>query len=227
MEVCFILINPARGEHIGFAARALKTMGFSQLRVVNSQAHLLPTARKTAYGAHDILDGVEAFPHLEDACADLSLTIGTTAKRRIKRYDYHLPSELTAILKSKYAQVNKVGLLFGSEENGLSTAELEYCDLISSIPKAVDYPSLNLSQAILIYAWELNTLPSSEEIKLTANTSLQQVLKEDLTALLGQLGFDDKPILQRRILDRLMTLNASDMELAATLMSKLKHKMDQ
>ena len=155
------------------------------------------------------------------------MTIGTTAKQRIKRYDYYHPEALLSILEGKDSQVNNVGLLFGSEENGLSTAELDHCDLISTIPKAVDYPSLNLSQAILIYAWELNVLHRPTRENLEPNTSLQSVLKDQLTVLLEQLGFQEKPVFQQRILDRFMTLDASDMELLATLLSKLQHRMDQ
>ena len=227
MEVCFILVNPARGEHIGFAARALKTMGFSRLRVVNSQAHLLPTARKTAYGSHDILEGISTHNSLPQATEDLDLIIGTTSKKRIKRYDYQHPHALKRMLDQKATSgLNKIGLVFGSEENGLSTEELDQCDLISSIPISGDYPSLNLSQAVLIYAWEFTGLtePDPEE-SLPPHQSLQQVMKAQAEELLVRIEMTDKPVLKRRLLDRLMLVSGDDMELIVSLMTKLNRKL--
>ncbi len=226
MNVHFILVNPARAENVGFAARAIKTMGFQSLRLVGSNAQLEPGARKTGYGSHDILDQANVYNDLETAISDVDLIVGTTSKQRIKRYDYHVPSGLAKILNSKRGAIKQVAMVFGSEENGLSTTEMDQCDLISSIPLHTDYPSLNLAQSVLIYAWELGRLNSQNQIEKGSNYSLQGVLKEESEKLLSWLELDDKPILKRRILDRLLTADTADMELMLALIKRIQRKKD-
>ncbi|MDH3708620.1 MAG: tRNA/rRNA methyltransferase [Cyclobacteriaceae bacterium] len=225
MNIHFILVKTARGEHLGFAARALKTMGFDRLRLVSSQVHDDPLAGKTAYGSHDILRKVGIYQTLDEAIADLDLTIGTTSKQRIKRYDYHHPRELRSILAGKDPHLNNVGVVFGSEENGLTTEELQHCDLISSIPLTAKYPSLNLSQAILIYAWELSGLADSSPVRESPEVPLQRHLRDQASKLLNSLELQEKPLLKRRMMDRLMLADSQDMELILAFLAKLDRSM--
>lgn len=221
MQLHFVLVNPARGENVGFAARALKTMGFSSLRIVGEEIQNTVQARNTGYGAHQLLDRVVNYPTLAEATADMDLSVGTTSKKRIKRYDAHSPQELGNILTVKQGMLQHVSLVFGSEENGLSTRQLDHCDLISTIPLATDYPSLNLAQSVLIYAWELNSLPL-EESSNNRNDMLQKLLIKEVSNLLDQLGIADKPLLTRRIMDRVALLNTDDSQLLMNILSKLK-----
>ena len=62
MRLTIILVAPARAENIGAAARAMKTMGFAELRIVDSLAHLEPATRWVAHGSGDILDGITTYP---------------------------------------------------------------------------------------------------------------------------------------------------------------------
>lgn len=222
MHCHFILLNPVRGENVGFAARALKTMGFSSLRIVGEALQDVPSARKTGYGAHDVLDEATTFRSLPEALTDLDLTIGTTSKKRIKRYDYHTPGQISKLLNSKRGTMKNVGLLFGSEENGLTTEELEYCDLLSSIPMATSYPSLNLAQSVLLYAWELYKVDIQIIQDSTDNPELQGLLKEEIQQLLNHLEIDSKPLLHQRIMDRVMLLSSDDMELLMAVFSKMR-----
>ncbi|MFO5800223.1 TrmH family RNA methyltransferase, partial [Klebsiella pneumoniae] len=67
MRLTIILVGPARAENVGAAARAMKTMGFRELRIVDSEAHLAPPARWVAHGSGDILDGITTYPTLPEA----------------------------------------------------------------------------------------------------------------------------------------------------------------
>ena len=58
----------------------MKTMGFTSLRIVDSEAHLQPAARWVAHGAGEIPDGVQTFATLEQALADVDFTVATTAR---------------------------------------------------------------------------------------------------------------------------------------------------
>lgn len=76
MQLYIVLVAPTRPENIGAAARAMKTMGFTALRIVASEAHQ-PSARWVAHGAGEILDGVQTFATLEQALADVDFTVAT------------------------------------------------------------------------------------------------------------------------------------------------------
>lgn len=184
MLVHFILVNPARGENVGFTARALKTMGFNSLRIVGEPLQNTKAARKTGYGAHDILDSALNYTSLDQALSDIDLSIATTSKVRIKRYDCHAPHQIGEILHSKIDIMEQIGLVFGSEENGLSTTELDQCDLISTIPLTNGYPSLNLAQSALIYAWVLRNLAggkhqiSNDKSQIASNEEPVPSIKE-------------------------------------------------
>ena len=206
---------------MGFAARALKTLGLTSLRIVGAALQHTVQARKTGYGAHDLLDQVSNYQSLEDALADLDLSIGTTSKKRIKRYDGHQPQQICEILANKKEMLANVGLVFGSEENGLSTQQLDLCHLVSTIPLATEYPSLNLAQSVLIYAWELNRL-NIDKASVNAAPELQRLLLNEATALLDQLGMADKPLFSQRIMDRLALLSSDDSQLVMSILSKLK-----
>ena len=220
MRYHFILVDPARGENVGFAARALNTMGFSSLKLVGSAMQDTKAARKTGYGSHQLLDQIEVFKDLGQALDGIDLSVGTTSKSRIKRYDALSPVQVAAIAEDKKTVANDVALVFGSEENGLSTAQLDQCDLVSTIPMHSEYPSLNLAQSVLIYAWELSK-SNQDPSRKPANTELQGLAQKGAIELLSQLGFDSKPLMRQRIMDRIMQLSGADTELLMSVLTKL------
>ncbi len=194
------------------------------MRIVGESLQNSTLARKTGYGSHDIMDRVKNFTSLESATTDLELTVGTTSKQRIKRYDAHHPTAIGSMLDSKSGILQQVGLVFGSEENGLSTDQLDCCDLVSTIPLDTEYPSLNLAQSVLIYAWELSKTQPQTEVPSHQNPNLQQILMDEVQSLLGQLSILDKPLLTRRILDRIALLNTDDSQLLMSVLTRLNRK---
>ncbi|ROS01869.1 tRNA/rRNA methyltransferase [Sinobacterium caligoides] len=169
MEIVFILSHPAVAENVGASARALKTMGFSQLRLVNSDVHTDKQARILAHGSTELLRQAKVFPLLADAVADCDLVIGTSAKPRHHRETLYPPSQLKQLITEQAAGIRRLAIVFGCEKSGLSNQELKCCDLLTAIPLAASYPSLNLSQAVMLYAYEL----SDNQLPL-ANTSSEQ-----------------------------------------------------
>lgn len=94
MRLTIILVAPARAENIGAAARAMKTMGFHEMRIVDSQAHLEPATRWVAHGSGDIIDNIAVFSSLAEALQDVDFTIATTARSRAKFHYYATPTEI-------------------------------------------------------------------------------------------------------------------------------------
>ena len=80
MEICFILYKPAVPGNVGAAARAMNTMGFSHMRLINPCNHLGDEARMLAHGSHHILENATVHKTFEEAVGDLDLVICTTAK---------------------------------------------------------------------------------------------------------------------------------------------------
>lgn len=156
MHFTFILVEPAVAENVGSSARALKTMGFERLVVVNSNVHKQPEASWLAHGSADILNKIEEFDTLGAAIRDMDLVIGTTAKKRRVYEDYYTCSEIPGILDSKVDMLENVAIVFGREESGLTNEELKLCNIFTGIPMKTKYPSLNLAQSVMIYAWELS-----------------------------------------------------------------------
>ena len=120
MHLSIVLVAPARAENIGAAARAMKTMGFTDLRIVDSQAHLEPAARWVAHGSGDILDNITTYDTLAAALHDISFTVATTARSRAKFHYYATPAELVPMLTEKSQWLTKAALVFGfrSDERG-------------------------------------------------------------------------------------------------------------
>ena len=129
MKISFILVEPAVPGNVGAAARAIKTMGFSDLRLVNPCDHLSEEARMLAHGSNEILEKAGVFNSLPQALENLDLAVATTAKKRSARVQYIPVHELTGFLDGKGSSVQSAGIVFGREESGLTNDEIRMCDL--------------------------------------------------------------------------------------------------
>lgn len=222
MNFHFILVKPARAENVGAVARGLKTMGFKSLRIVNSDRHKADAARWTAHGAEDILQNTSAFKHLEDALADCDFVVGTTTRQRWVKQEYMDVRRLPEFLHQRAKHIQNTALVFGSEESGLSNQQLSLCDIASSIPMATNHPSLNLSHAVMIYAWECAQLQKTDTHKLLKGSeeSLKRI-KSRVSEELNELGIPHHDLKHGRILDRISYMNESDLKLLQTVLRKL------
>lgn len=230
MQIHFILVEPAVPENVGASARAMNTMGFQSLRLVNPCDHLSTKARMLAHGSNHILEEAQIFPSLEAATEGLDLLIGTTANTsRTTKQDYHNSTALPQILASKAANIRQVGLVFGREESGLTNEELLLCDIATSIPLAAPYPSVNLGQAVMLYAYALSSLQSSSEEAVSeapAPGASYGALKEKAARLLQHAGLDKQPTKANRMLERLALVGTTDLKLLHTFFSALLEKLE-
>ena len=220
MQLAFVLVEPKVPENVGAAARALCTMGFAELWLVNSELHQRPEAHWLAHGSDHILERARIFPDLAEVRNQVDLLIGTSAKPRHQRQDWHGPAALRRALTNKGPSVATAALAFGREDKGLSNDELALCDLLTGIPMKVSYPSLNLAQAVMLYAWELSGLPEAavaaapepavtEQGLAALRARLQQVLPALDTPPEGKLSqwlFERLPLLSERDIGFVHTL---------------------
>ena len=221
-----ILVAPARAENVGAAARAMKTMGFTQLRIVNSQVHQEPAAHWTAHGATEILDHAETFTTLQDALADIDFSIATTARSRAKFRYYATPTEVLDQLREKREWMSRFALVFGCEENGLSNADLDCVDLLTGIPMAVDYPSLNLGQAVMVFCYQLSSLnlESRDDVPSLSSQPLS-ALRKRIAQLLDDIEVSDDQKLVDWIEQRLGFAQSRDTAMLHRLVQDIEKKL--
>jgi tRNA/rRNA methyltransferase/tRNA (cytidine32/uridine32-2'-O)-methyltransferase len=160
-DIVIILCRPSEPGNVGAVCRAMKNMGLARLRLV-APALGPPAAFSGAWEetllartvhAEQVWEEAEVFDTLEAAVADLSLVVGTTRRRGHRRKAVTLtPEECAAFLQS---QSGPAALVFGNERTGLEAEELNLCSLASHIPADNAFPSLNLSHAVQIYAYQL------------------------------------------------------------------------
>jgi len=153
-DVVIVLSRPAEAGNVGAVCRGMKNMGLRRLRIAAAEAEFDDAVvRARAVHAADLWDGAEFFPTLSEALADCSLVVGTTRRMGKKRKDFTLtPRELAEALRERSG---RAAILFGNERTGLESEELALCHLASHIPSDEAFPSLNLSHAVQIYAYEL------------------------------------------------------------------------
>ncbi|MCX7314703.1 MAG: TrmJ/YjtD family RNA methyltransferase [Alphaproteobacteria bacterium] len=150
-----ILVEPQLGENIGSAARAMANFGLGRLRLVKPRdGWPNPQARKMASGADRILDDAVVYDRLEEAIADCSLVLATTARAHDQAKPVVDAGEAAQLAAPLVAAGETVGILFGRERIGLENQEVALADRIITLPVNPAFASLNLGQAVVIVAYE-------------------------------------------------------------------------
>jgi TrmH family RNA methyltransferase len=150
----FVLLKPKSAGNAGAAARALKNMGFRDLRLVAPPRWNPRSAATMAVHGDDILAAAQIHPDLASAIADRTLVVGTTARIRLYRSESRAVRDAAPSLIAESA-ANRIAVVFGPEDFGLTNQELKFCQRLVTIPTAPEYASLNLAQAVMIVAYEL------------------------------------------------------------------------
>ena len=155
-RIRIVLCAPSHPGNIGAAARAMRTMGLSQLVLVAPQRFPDAEADALASGATGILRAARIVDTLDAALAGAALAIGFSARPR-EFAGAAMPVRAAAHEAFSYAARGEVALVFGSEMSGLSNAELARCQLVATIPSDPSFSSLNLAAAVQIAAYELRS----------------------------------------------------------------------
>jgi len=149
-----VLVEPSHPGNIGGAARALKTMGLSELALVKPRRFPDPQAEWRAAGAQDVLDGVVIHASVEAAVADCQWVVGTSTRLRRIPWPVKDVADSAADILAQPPD-SQVAILFGRETSGLTNEELQQCHCHLQIPANPEYPSLNLAMAVQVVAYEL------------------------------------------------------------------------
>ncbi len=153
-RVRIVLVRPSHPGNVGAAARAMRTMGLGDLRLVAPQRPLGDEAYALAAGGADLLDRHAPVATLDEAVADCIRVFGCSARSRTVTLPLMEPHDAANALVLE-SDAGPVALVFGNERTGLTNAELVRCSAQVIIPADPDYPSLNLASAVQIAAYEL------------------------------------------------------------------------
>ena len=232
MEIIFILVDPEEPENIGAAARAMHTMGYNSLRLVRPKAdHLGEKALALAHGSQHVLQTAQVYDQLKDAIADCDLACATTARHRYEKHHYTSVRELPDQLKAKGEWLHRIAIVFGGERSGLKSADLEVCDLLTTIPQHQLQPSLNLAQAVMVYSFVLSADQTqiqitdqrlnSEPMPPAEYASLKLLLQQ----LMVRIGLSER--YQGYVMHGIARLEREDLYIIHKLRAALDHALDQ
>ena len=207
-NIRFILVGTTHPGNIGAAARAMKTMGLSNLHLVTPKIYPSAEATARASGADDVLAKVIVHESLDKVLADCQQVYGMSARLR------HLPMPIVnprqAVATIQQTQDGShIAIIFGREHSGLTNEELDRCQYLITIPANPDYSSLNLAAAVQVLAYELKmsfdpTIEigriGEEREVITANDleHLYQHFEQSLTSI-GFLDPEQPKNLMRRL----------------------------
>jgi tRNA/rRNA methyltransferase len=191
-QFAFVLVRPKSAGNIGSAARAIKNMGFEDLRLVAPEASTKENAAHAmAVHANDVLARARIFATLGEAVEDCNLTVGTTCRTGPYREAVR-PLRDSAIELAEASSANRIAMIFGTEDTGLTNQELKFCQKLITIPTSAEYASINLAQSVILCAYELRmalaSAPSSsiepqQFASATAVDAAMERLKESLLAI--------------------------------------------
>ena len=205
-KIKIVLIETSHPGNIGSAARAMKTMGFSNLYLVDPKCEINEISYAMASHAGDILDNAQVANNLSEVLGNCNYIIGATARQRDIPIEILNPREIAN--KVNEDMYDEIAILLGNESRGLTNEQLSLCSVGLHIPSNKEYTSLNLASSLQIMLYEI--LFKSENDASYIN----KINKEDIASnekLLGLLNHmskvlkdidfikDDRPMIVRKI----------------------------
>jgi tRNA/rRNA methyltransferase len=238
----FVLVETSHPGNIGSAARAMKTMGFTDLVLVNPRdPNALQNAEAIALasGATDVLAGARIVGSLDEALAGANFSVALSARPREFSPPLFEPRALAQLLATDHGL--HAALVFGNERFGLSNEQVGKCSALVNVPANPAYSSLNLSQAVQVLAYECRIavpdgVPAQSDIGFhgePADAEQIEGMFRHLEQALIEIEFLD-PANPKKLMPRLRRLFArSGLEveevnilrgIATQLIEKRKHK---
>jgi tRNA/rRNA methyltransferase len=190
-NIHIVLMQPRYPENIGSVARAMRNMGLHHLSVVDPENFDRSRAFKLAtHVAADVVENCRIYDDLKEALASCEYVVGTTARLGKHRQVIQTPERLATRL-IPISQENRVAILFGPEDRGLSNDDIRLCHALVNIPTA-DFSSLNLAQAVMVISYTLFTSRMEQPAAFTprlANRHELDGMYEQLSEILVRISY--------------------------------------
>lgn len=188
-NIRIVLVETSHTGNMGSVARAMKTMGLTNLWLVNPLVKPDSQAIALAAGASDVIGNATIVDTLDEALCGCSLVVGTSARSRTLPWPMLDPREcgLKSISEAAHAAV---ALVFGRERVGLTNDELQKCHYHVAIAANPEYSSLNLAMAVQVIAYEVRMAWLAAEQQQTAHAENEDApypLVDDLARFYAHL----------------------------------------
>ena len=186
-RVRVVLVGTTHPGNIGATARAMLTMGLTDLALVNPARFPDSEAVSRASGALSVLDAAGVYSTLHEALADRQLVFATSARRRRLAWPEVDPEGCAAQVRAA-GDGTRAAIVFGREHSGLTNEELAHCDALVHIPANPSFASLNVASAVQLVAYELRKAFVGAERPPAVESDREPLAqKADLEALLSDL----------------------------------------
>ena len=157
MKLRIVLVEPHEAGNVGAAARAMKNFGFTDLWIAGKRPQRIDNVSDWwAKGALDVAHAARHVDSLEEALADVHLSVATSAVRERHVFEQLTPAEVVQLAGETLGEEHIVAIVFGREEWGLTGAEMAMCQRTASIPTSPEYPTMNLAQSVAIFCYEFS-----------------------------------------------------------------------
>lgn len=154
-NIRIVLIETSHPGNIGSAARAMKTMGVSDLCLVSPKQFPDSKAHVMASGADSILEAATVVDTLQEALQDCTVVVGTSARFQRQVQWPQLTARECGEFAAQESETGKVAIVFGRESSGLTNDELQLCQYLVHIPVNPDFSSLNVASAVQVLSYEV------------------------------------------------------------------------
>ena len=195
---CVVLVNTSHPGNIGACARAMKNMGITDLRLVNTVSAENEVAYNRSSGAQDVLFHAKQYQNLNEAVADCHYVWGTSARKRTGIATEILNARDIPETVKQYKEAYHIALVFGNEQNGLSNDELACCHKQIIVPTNPQFSSLNIAACAQLITFQVSAFQAQTDS--LANTSSKtetslasQAQLNALTNSIEQLAFNKNP----------------------------------
>jgi len=230
-RVRVVLCRPSHPGNIGASARAMKTMGITDLRLVAPERFPAPEAQWMAAHADDVLARARIHPQLGDALGDCVAAFALSARPR-EWSPQVFEARAAAASALERAAGGSVAFVFGAESAGLTNDELLACQFLVHIPTDANYRSLNLAQAVQVVCYELLVATGAQVPKMRGE---KLATVDDLEGLYAHLqeaatrsGFHDPasgsklPERLRRLFSRVPAMEREEVNILRGLLNSLQ-----
>ena len=180
-SIRFVLCRPSHPGNVGAAARAIKAMGFRDLRLVAPERFPAPEAQWMATNAFDVLESAVVHATLEEAIKECVHAFALSARSR--EWSPQVLDVRSAAIRAM-DMAGPVAFVFGNETAGLTNEEVFACQTLVHIPASKEFSSLNLAQAVQVVAYELHM---AVDVAVPFSRVEKAATVEDLEGLYGHL----------------------------------------
>ena len=190
-----VLVEPKGAMNVGSVARLCVNFEVDELRIVSPKCDILSLeARKMALKGQKYLDNCKIFNNLEQAIFDCDLVLASSGRIENNKDSFFETSEEISQWILSFKHINKLAIIFGREDRGLTNEELLLAQKVFKIPTSYNYPSLNLSHAVSIILYEFRKFPKKnhdKELKVfdLASSKLVTESFDEIEEMLLRVGY--------------------------------------